>query len=1101
MRISGFLFLIFLLSLSPLSAQLTDASLTGRVTDPQGSAMPGAEIVAVHESTGARSSAFANEAGYFALRPLAIGRYTMTATSPGFRTYTRTEIVLTTGQVLELNVQMEIGQVSESVTVSERPSLLETRTSESSQLVESQTIEDMPLGDRRAMNLIEITGAAVFVNYESGSKPQFSLAGGRSQSQMMFIDGGTGQNMRLGVGQMDIDPPVESLSEVKILGNGFSAEYGGSASGVIIANTKSGANRVKGSLFEYFRNQLLDAPNFFSPIDNGQKTKPSLRYNVFGGTVGGPIRRDRTFFFVSYEGSRRRDGSVRTLTVPTALQRQGDFSQTFNARGLAVVYDPYTGDNSSGSTRRQAFPGNLMPASRIDKIAAGLIPFYPLANRAPDDVTGANNYRANDVNALTRNNFLVKIDHSLSQKDRISGRIMTNSDDQIRNSVYPTPAADTTNQQDAWQSNTSGSWTRIISPNLIHELKATYTRRRARTFSRGYGDNWPSKLGFTKVSDDAFPNIAPAGYAALGSTTQERNQTPIQQYQVVSNTSWVRGRNTIKFGAEVRPSLNYEIFRPYASGRYVFNRGFSGQPGNAQTGNGIASMLLGTPSAVDVRETEPLDRRSTYYAAFLQTDWTALPGLTFNIGLRWEGDTPLRDLNNAVNGFDTTRINPVSGTPGVVRFAGVDGFRTLPYNMDRNNFAPRFGFAYQPSWMQRLVIRGAWGVFFAHPFDRAVANAASLGFERSATLNILDNVLTPPYTFTGGLPLPEATKPALDDRFGSVALGAAATHTVTVFEENRRTGYSMQHNFRLQYELPGGAVMELGYLGNLSRKLATSNLSLNQIRPEIVQPTASQRNRPFPQFSNVQLLAPSFGISNYHAGVVKMEKRFSRGFNILTTYTWAKFLDNADSSGGSLGEEGNAFSNLYDRRPDYGPSENDIRHRFTLSSVWQLPFGRRKAFLQSGLPAKLAGGWSIGVVALLQSGPPITVATQTNTTFAYSSGPQRADVLRDPNLPASERTVQRWFDTSAFAQPATNMFGNQGIGLVRASGVMNLNTSLIRAFRIEERYTLQFRAESFNVANHPNFGIPGRVFEGPGFGVVASARPARQLQFGMRLVF
>jgi hypothetical protein len=876
---------------------MTESSLSGTVTDPQGASVAGAELVVVNEATGVRNSTRTNELGFYVLRPLPIGRYSLTASLEGFRTTTRTGIVLTTGQAMELNLQLEIGAVAESVTVAERPTLLETRTSEASQLVESKTIEDMPLGDRRAMNLVEITGAAVMINYESGGKPQFSLAGGRSQSQSVFIDGGTGQNMRLGVGQLDIDPPVETLSEVKIMANGFSAEYGGSASGVIIANTKSGTNRIRGSLFEYFRNQALDAPNFFAPVADGKKTKPSLRYNVFGGTVGGPIRRDKTFYFASYEGSRRRDGTIRTLTVPTALQRAGDFSKTMNARGMAVIYDPNTGYQEGTATRRLAFPGNVIPASRFDKVSANLIQFYPMENRPPDDQTGANNYRANDVGALTRDNLLFKVDHNIGSKNKVYGRFMSNTDDRVYTSVYPQPAADTNNMNDYWQSNTNGSWTRIISPTLINEVRGTYTRRKAITVSRGYGEGWPSKLGFTNVSDDAFPNISAAGFAALGSSTQERNQNPIEQYQFVNNTSWVRGRNTIKFGVEVRPSLNFEIFRPYASGRYVFNRGFTGLPSNTQTGNGFASLLLGTPSNVEVRETEPLDRQSWYLGWFVQTDWTLRPGLTVNLGMRWEGDTPLHDMNNAFNGFDGTRTNPVSGTLGVVRFGGVDGFRDRPYEFDGNNFGPRVGFAWQPQRRQRMVIRGAWGVFFAHPFDRAVANAASLGFEKSANLVIQDNTLTVPYTLAGGLPLPPPTKPPLNDSFGSVPLGSPATHAITFFEENRRTGYSMQYNLRIQHELPGGALMEIGYLGNLSRKLAASNLGLNQIHPDLAQPSANQRNRPYPQYSNVQLLSPALGVSSYHAGMVKVEKRFSRGFNILSTYSWSKFLDNCDSAG------------------------------------------------------------------------------------------------------------------------------------------------------------------------------------------------------------
>jgi len=296
------LFTIALAGWSPLFGQSTGASLSGTVVDPLGAAVPVALVTAVNAQTGVRLSAMTNPAGFYSLRPLAIGKYMVEIEKAGFRRERYNDVELTTGQAGELNTRLEVGSTSESVTVTERPSLRDTRSSEGSQLIEAKTIEDMPLGDRRAMNLIEITGAAVFVGYESGGKPNFSLAGGRTQSQMFLIDGGSGQNMRLGVGQIDTDPPVESLQEVKVLSNGYAAEFGGSAGGLVIANTKSGTNKIKGSLFEYLRNQVLDAPNFFSPIVDGAKQKPSLRYNVFGGTVGGPIVKNRTFIFSPMKG-------------------------------------------------------------------------------------------------------------------------------------------------------------------------------------------------------------------------------------------------------------------------------------------------------------------------------------------------------------------------------------------------------------------------------------------------------------------------------------------------------------------------------------------------------------------------------------------------------------------------------------------------------------------------------------------------------------------------------------------------------------------------------------------------------------------------------
>jgi hypothetical protein len=1099
------LFLLFLISgVWRLAAQTSQASISGVVADPQGAVIPNVEVIAIGVETGVKTVTRTNEAGFYSLRPLPIGDYSVSAHQDGFRRHQRDGINLTTGQSLELNITMELGAVAETVTVSATASLLETRNADAGQLVESQLIEDMPLGDRRAMNLIEITGGAVFVDYDSGSKPNFSLGGGRTQSQSFSIDGGTAQNMRIGIGQIDTDPPVESLQEVKIMANAFSAEYGGSAGGVVLTNTKSGTNQIRGSLFEYLRNEKLDTPNYFAPVVDGQKDKPALRYNVFGGTVGGPIRRDQTFFFFSYEGSRRRDGSVRTLTVPTELQKSGDFSQTYNGRNVLVqMYDPLTGEvNEAGSVIRQPFPGNRIPASRIDPVAQKILPFYPVANRAPDDLAGANNFRANDVNALTRDNYIIKVDHHLSGYDRITARYLYNSDNGRASSVFPNPVSDTKTDTDRHQQYWYATWNHVFSPALLHELRFTFGTRINHEKSKGFGGEWPSKLGLQGIPDDAFPLFNAAGFVQLGAGTHERRQFPIRQYQFVSQTSWVRGRHTLKFGAEVRPSMNYEIFRPTISGNFTFSRGYTGLPGNANTGSGLATLMLGVPTNFQQRETPLLDRRTTYLGGYVQDDWTVRDGLTLNFGVRWETDTPLKDLNNRLNGFDQDAINPISGTRGVVKFAGVDGYRTQMYDADLNNFGPRFGFAWRPFGVTRTVLRGGFGIFYAHPFDRAVANVATLGYERSSALVLQDNTLGIPYTMGGGLPLRPLQSGVLDDSFGAVPLSQAPNQAVTFFETNRRTGYSQQFNLQVQHELAGRVMVELGYIGNLSRKLGSDNISINQIPPEVLGPGRTGRlYRPFPQFSNVSILAPSFGVSSYHAGVLKIQKRFSQGFNLLSTYTWSKFLDNSSGGGATLGDEGAAYSNFYNRRADWGPSENDVRHRFTFASVYQVPVGARRRYLRENPLRYVIGDWSLSSVMTIQTGAPITVQTQTNSSQANSAGAQRADVLRDPNVPGEQRTIQRWFDTTAFAQPALYTFGNQGVGLIRADGRININASVMRNFPIAERKQLQFRGEFFNLPNHPNFGNPAHQFEGAGFGIVNSARPGRQVQLGLRLTF
>jgi len=1035
----------FLISPCFIFAQSPQATISGVVTDPQGAVVPSTAVSAINTQTGTNTDTQTNEAGFYSLASLPIGEYVVRAERSGFRRYVRGRVTLTTGQALELNITLELGSVTESVSVSAAASVLETRTSEISQLVESKTIEDMPLGDRRAMNMIKITGGAVFVRYDTGQKPNFSLAGGRTQSQMFWIDGGTGQNMRLGIGQIDMDPPAEVLQEVKVLSNNYSAQYGASAGGVIVATTKSGTNRFRGSLFEYVRNDKLDAANFFAPLVAGNKVKAPLRYNVFGGTIGGPIRRDKTFFFFGYEGSRRRNGAVRSLTVPTELQKRGDFSQTFDAQGTLIpIYDPATTRVVGGKIVRDTFPGNQIPTASFDPVAVKILSFYPSPNRPPDNTTGANNFRSNFVTALTRNNFTVRIDDNRASKDKFTARYLYNSDIRENTSVFPVPAAETMNDAVAHQQYWYGSWTRTLAANLINELRFTYGNRIFHQTSKGLGGKWPSQIGIRGVPDDAFPHVAATGFTALGANSQERRQFPIQQYQIVDSLSWVCGRHALKFGGELRPSSNLDVFLPTVSGSFTFDPRPTGLPGLAASGNGLATLLLGFPTAFSARQTQPLDRRTRYLAGFVQDDWSVRAGLTLNLGLRWETDTPMTDVNNRLNSFDASVINPVSGTPGLIRFAGVSGWRTKPYDTDLNNLGPRFGLAWKPFGSQKTVVRGGYGIFYAHPFDRGVPFSASLGFESSTALNTPDNGITAPFLLKDGVPGLTAQAPQLNDSFGAVPVGKNPTTAVTFFETNRRTGYSQQFNLGIQHELSAAMFIEVSYVGNLSRKLASANLPVNQIRPERLGPNASQKDRPFPQFTDVSVVAPTLGVTSYHAGVLRVEKRFSHELNFLSTYTWSKFIDNVDEGGTALGDEGGAYSDFYNRRADRGPSENDVRHRFTWSSVYELPLGEGKRFLTDHPARFVLGGWSVGSVITVQSGPPLTVTTQVNTTNAFSAGPLRADVLRNPNLPSSQRTLSRWFDADAFRQPAPFNFGNQAKDILRADGLVDFDFSILR---------------------------------------------------------
>jgi hypothetical protein len=1069
------------------------ANLSGVVTDAQGSVVPNAEIAVLHIDTGVRSATRTNSSGFFSVRSLALGRYQLICQANGFRRYVREGLTLTTGLDLEVNIQLEVGAVADSVTVTAEAPLLETRNSTAGQLIDNRTIEDVPLGDRRSLNVIRLLGGSVPVSV--GREPQLSLAGGNAGAYMFFLDGGTAQNMRLGSGQVELNPPVEGMQEMKVLSNNYAAEYGASAAGVVIVNTKSGTNELRGALFEYLRNDKLDAGNFFAPVANGRKVKAPLRYNVFGGAAGGPIRKNRTFFFVSYEGARRHLGITQTLTVPTELQKAGDFSQTFDARGALIpIYDPATTRGSGSTATREVFPGNRIPGARIDPVAAKVMPYYPAANRPADTLAGANNFRANISNSAPRENILAKLDENLGDKDKITGRFVYTSDDETTSSAYPVMAADPQMQPRRHLRFYYGAWTRVISPAVVNEARVTIEDRVFHNTPNGLDGDWVDKLGLKGVPNQSFPAFNATGFANLGQSN-ERLQFPIRQYQLADNFTWIRGRHALKFGGEARLGTNNDITRQL-SGTFGFTPQGTGLPGVANSGNGLASMLAGFTNSFSARETQPNDRRAWYLSAFAQDDWNAHRDLTLNIGVRWEIDTPAVDVNNRLNFFDPFAINPVSGTPGVVRFAGINGQPNRVHNGDWNNFGPRFGFAWKPLGSEKTVARGGVGVFYSHPGGGTNSNA-TLGFDRSLNLSSPDNGVTAAFVLRDGVPGLPLTSPTLDDSFGAVRVGQNPTTAVTFYDPNRRTGYAFQYNFGIQRELAGRTMLEVAYIGSVLRKQPNATLNLNQIAPHRLVPGAAQRDWPFPQFNNVSMLIPSIGNGSYNSAVVRIEKRLAQGLNFQASYTWSKLLNNYSDP--AVGDESATYSNLYNRRADWGPDGNDIRHRFTWSSVYELPVGKGKRFLGRSALGWVLGNWALGGVVVAQSAAPFTVTTQVNTTNAFSAGPLRADVLGNPNL--SDHLLSRWFDIDAFRQPAPLTFGNQGVNILRADRKFSTDLSVIRSFPIRERMRLQFRAEFLNAPNHPDFGQPGKSLGGAGFGVVSSADDARTIQLGLRLAF
>lgn len=1085
--------------LGPAYGQTAQGRITGTVAGPDGAVIPGAGISAVNEQTGVSTHANSNDVGLYVLPFLQPGRYRIAAKSPGFKTYERGGVVIETSQVMQLNIALELGQITETVTVTAEAPLLESSHSTVGQFIDSRTVTDMPLAGRRALELVRLASDVVFVSYSGDAKPQFAVSGGRSYKSTYMLDGGNIQNIRMASAQVDIDPPVEVIQEFKVVQNGYAAEYGGSASGVLISTTKSGTNQYRGSAFEFFRNDKMDAAGFFAPTEGTRKIKAPLRYNLFGGTLGGPIVRNRTHFFAGYEGTRKSTGSTQILTLPSSIQNQGDFSQTFNTKGaLITIYDPATNKVSGGKTTRTPFPGNMIPVNRHDPVAKKIIQYWPTPNRAPSNIAGAQNFAGNRANKFTRDNLTSRVDHVFTQNNRIFFRFVYNKDPYAYTSNYPGEVGDPQNpiSPTRWETSYFVQDTITVSPTLITDVGYSFSNRTWYAFSAGLESGVVDAVGLPKVSNGSFPEMRVTGIANLGSGS-ERKQMPIRQHQVTNSWTWIKGSHVFKFGGEIRKGINVDINRPIISGNFSFSPTGTAMPGNSSTGFGYASYLLGFVNGFSTRETELLDKYSYYLASYAQDDWKIGRDLTLNLGVRWETDTPVMDKNNRTNSFDRVGINPVSGTPGIVKFTGVNGWPESPWRTDWNNIGPRFGLAWKPFGSEKTVVRGGYGVFFEMPSTSA--NAATLGFELSAALSSPDNGVTPAFYLKDG-PDVSLSKQPLDDKFGAVAVGGKVNTNVTFYEQNRRTGYAQQFNLGIQRQMPANLLLEARYAANLARKLPSSNMAINQVRIENAGAGNAQVKRPYPQFNGVSVLSPTIGSNNYHALTLRAEKRLSQGLSFLAGYTWSRSIGDTNNTNGGLGDD-QIWQDIYNRRLDKGPDALDVVHHFVWSSTYDLPWGKGRKWLHRGLAANALGGWTIGSVVNMQSGGPFTVVTQANTTNVFSAGGQRANVIADPRLPVSERTVQRWFNTDAFVAPAAYTFGNAGRGLIRGDGRIGFDFSINKNFFFGENKSVTFRVDMFNAFNHPDFGLPGRSLGGAGFGTISSATDPRTMQLGLRVSF
>lgn len=1087
--------------------QAQNSQVSGQIRDESQAAISGAKITLTRVETGDHREITSGGEGYYSFPLLVPGHYSLTVQKDGFQTETQSAIQVLTANVSTVDITLKVGSTEQVVDVGASVPLLQTETSAIAGVVQNESITNLPLIDRRSAQLQRLNGFVVQTN--SGASASFAIAGGRSNNANYLIDGGTAQNLLLGVPVLSFDPPIESVQEFSVAMSNYAAELGRSGGAVVQMTTRSGTNSFHGSLYEYLRNTALQEQPEFA------KTNPALHYNLFGASFGGPIKKDKTQFFFNYEGRRQIIGTPESLTVPTAQELTGNFNGIIDPKtGVQVVVkDPTTG---------LPFPNNQIPSTSLDPVGSKLAQFYPkISGTAPTA-----QFIVNDPATTVVDQYVGRIDHVLREQDRMFGRLLIDTDHTVTASVFPTPGVDPLGGLvHDYNYNASGTWFHTFSADKINELRISYTRRQYLQYEGGVNTSLDAQINLKTFNQSFFPNVNLAGLVGFGQPSQEDLQTPAVSNSYVDNFSWVRGPHQFKFGAEVRTSYMNATFPQAAGGSFTFNN--DGASTNTAAGS-IANLLLGDVYSASVASFETIHSRADSYAAFVQDDWKLNRRLTLNLGLRYDVDSPRWTNPNRQNSFDATEINPVSNNPGALIFSGLNSASRYANRWDLNNFGPRIGFAWSPR--DQWAVRGGFGILYTGEYASGTPQEGNLGYgttgATTGVYNATTGILSPAFEISS-IPTFWSTPTAaqLTAGFGAAApgptapyyTGAYAPHTaVTFWAQNHVNGYIYQTSLDLQRQFGGNFVIDVTYLGTFGHSLPVwalnTGYSINQVPDSdlplvAANPAIAQSLRPFPQYQNVQILDPNIGASKYNGVNVGLQKRYSRGLQLQANYTFSKFEDNADSYLELANFPGNnSFTDYYNPKSRWGLSGSDLRHRLILSGLYELPVGRGRHFSpDSKLLDEVVGGWSFGAIAELHTGTPLSVIDAVNNTGSFSDG-VRPNLVANPVLPTSQRSAAQWFNTSAFQPNAAYTFGDAPRTFGTGPGTAQVDASLLKNFSLHEKTTLQFRAEALNVLNHPNWANPNTIFASGSktFGTITglqSGNQSRIIQVALHLSF
>ena len=1110
----------------PAAAQVATGNIRGVVVDSTEAVIPNARVTLTNAGTGAQRAVLTNDTGDFNAPSMPLGDYQIAAEVAGFQRKVLTGITLQVDQTVNIRIVLEPGTATQSVEVTSSAPLLEAQTSSLGQVIENKRILELPLNGRNPFGLGLLAGGTTPF-YGLTTNLPFVAGGGRFSANDILIDG-VDDNIRnfagsVGRNGIAYTPSVDAVEEFKVKTNNLSAEYGRSAGYTVSATIRSGTNQYHGSLFEFLRNDKLDANNFVSNFSG--KPRAKFRQNQFGGTIGGPVRlpyyngHDRTFFFFDYQGTEIRQAAGSALSdVAPASWRTGNFSSN-----PSIIYDPASRVlGANGVVTANPFPNNIIPENRLDPTVLKYQSLMPLPNVGGPETT-SRNFIATSPSQDSRKQGDVRIDHRLFRNNNLMGRFSFSQDSNPSQGSYVySPLNTLFNTRNLVLSDTQ-----VFTPSVVNEFRFGFNRSNssqvalkvdeASAFAAQNGLQFGPVTGFPSVSFAYSGNGLGANefssFGAAASTLVFENS-----FQWADHLSVIRGAHTFKMGGEVRRFRFDHLPGFPLSGSYIFQSTFTANPSVAgRTGDPYADFLLGFQTQVTGSGQKDWSRqRDLYVAPYFQDDWKISRRLTVNLGFRYDLYTQPVDARNVGGVFDPYSLSDL-GRYGVIRLPGQNGNTAAIVQGHHLNLAPRFGFAYQAS--PRFVVRGGYGIFYSQrEQNRQVTELANtqLNFVTITTPPVNPAAtVAPPIHFTSPLTVEAALTPDFAGYTPARPL-AVGTNLLTADILNSRFPMLQQFNLSLQYEFFAGLLVEAAYAGSHGEHWV-QRVNLNQLPwSAAVAGQNKQTDLPFPYINGPIGWDTGNVYSNYQSVNLRVEKRFSHGLTFLTNYTISKNTESGGSGNAIFNQQGDTRAwDKYNLRLERGLSPLDIPQKFVTSALYELPFGPGKRYLAGrGIAGEIFGGWKVNGILTLQKGFP--------TDFRYPVLPPVFNTLNRPNrvigqpLLVANPGFDQYFNPLAFSAPPQVLnnlgqliqtFGNAGRAILRGPGSRNLDFSLFKEFRITERTRLQFRGEAFNVSNTPTFTLPSATSSGltwgnANFGKLSGSQTVgRQIQFGLKLLW